>query len=320
MIFPPFWQRATLVNAYIPVAIKSKYIRKILLNETRGRTTDGEQAVYFSHDVSADRTSQALMRALPIASRVCYGDPPGFLNQEEKARHQTFVTTLREYFLFSIFSVQSNTARAIDLRQDINITPFPLDLGHEDHHSQETEVVPTHIFREVVLQVAASLYKLQRGEIARMRRSLAGNRHMTLLICGNFFESGLISLDAEIRLYRDALVKHEGRNSSVTIKLHPGSGRRKIKKIRELMMHFPNSILIEDLASKIPIECLLVYMGNVNIISFSSASIPLRYAMYLTVCHALDDQAVVTRFNESAQSNFRRANLLVLEAMREVKK
>lgn len=281
VIFPKLSERRYHLSQFRTIVYRIYRIRTIL------ETNNNIDAIFFSHDASADQTAQVLMQSFSKADPICFGDPPGFLYpqfhsiyQENFLKRQFWVSRARGLTSLILPKISIVT---IDFYNNLNTT------------NGKVLVLP----REIVIQTLSSL---QRGitEIKEELRidyaNLVGNANsLSILLISNFSESGLIDIHKELALYSDICKNFISSDCKLIIKPHFGTNIRFLKRLsNSLSLYSPE--IFTSLAGQIPIELFPELVRRSTIISVSSSSALLAHLFDTKISHALTRTRILQNF------------------------
>jgi hypothetical protein len=120
----------------------------------------------------------------------------------------------------------------------------------------------------------------------------------------------------ELELYHETVEQFIPINSRIVIKAHPASSREKNQLLLQKLKQ--NYDVFELDKTEIPIECMELLIKQSTIISFSSASISLKYLYGIPVIHALSNEWIKAFFYEHSLDWMLESNELYLKTMKDL--
>lgn len=136
-----------------------------------------------------------------------------------------------------------------------------------------------------------------REEFCDARKVISSkNQYKTLLIIGNFCESGLSSFENEIAIYQDAFEANNLYEGGVFVKFHPSSQEEKNQRVMELLKSRCNMPPINLDCHKIPIEFFVPDEHDLRVYSFSFSAISLTYLFKVQSHYLLNNDYISEKF------------------------
>ncbi len=307
LALPTLMQRCVRLLPYQRVSARARWISCEFAD-------DHIEAVYFSHDASADRTAQAVMQAFPGARRVCYGDPPGFLgpSYSENIRDRKADRWLKRRFWESrvrdleALYVQTASIIAIDFRS----SDADAAGGAVDH----VKVLPRTILTENLLRIQAGLRETL--GVDDVMACIKTNKEIPpyLLLLSNFSESGLMTSDNEMKMYVDICGNYVAAGARILIKPHFGTRADFVSRLVARLVRFRARLLPESL-QLLPVELMSEVVSACQVISVSSSSALLVKLLGVDVIHALSADLIQRYFKASAVDYMVEANECIKSKM-----
>ncbi|KGP63630.1 hypothetical protein EP47_03130 [Legionella norrlandica] len=292
---------------YLPVNLRAKLIRSRLKKYQFDE-------LLFSHDISSDFWNQALMHAFPYAKRICYGDALGLvytqnyfsrlmyqiINKDKIILHNILARIKRKL----IYPGKKNQLQAQEA-----ILAIPCDPGKDFLTQCKLSIVSKKDLKQCVADLANCIpeFKTHLQDLIKNTPSAC-----YLLMHSNFTESKLTTIENEIALYKEILLAHAKKNSTIIIKPHPAHNPELFLLIINALKKDYNIHVIDQQYYHLPIELAesLVYGCEVLSVSYSSISLPYLYDK--RVKHVLTQELVNKYFSVEKMSWFIESNNLYL--------
>jgi Alpha-2,8-polysialyltransferase (POLYST) len=270
---------------------------------------------YYSHDLTSDFMSQAFMQAYPNAYKVSFGDGFGLFYDQKHFDKQFF--PINDFSLSSIKNCFRRLKRIWSLSTCPTIYEADVFLGilpqEASPHFFKAKHVET-IDKAMVLDLNQQFLDIFADEYL----VYAEEKQKYVFLMGSYSESKLMSLEQELDLYMDVFAKHIPKNSTVFLKSHPGAHQEKFKL---LIPQLENEYeLFETPASELPIEWMSNLLKNAKVVSFSYASISLKYFYDIKVIHALNQELIHLYFYTKSILWVSVSNQMYLDKIRDLEK
>ncbi len=278
------------LRGFTPIRLKERFYSRMF----GGRNFD---RLYYSHDSSSDYNAQALMRVFPEAEPICYGDPPGYIygSNSEGVRLYRGIQRLvrRTQQIFAFFGIEQQ----IDAARSVLIIPLAFDPAI---FAQKPYQI---VARDLVLKLNNLLIRqVLQHEACRSIVGSQGWEKGLLLIASNYFETGLISLNNEVELYRKLINQHATAGQPIIIKPHPMSKLDKSRRLEQrLQAEGISVLLLNGELQEIPVELMVGCKAPQGITSVSSAGMMIRYLYGLDVQLPLDQESIGRYFYPHAK-------------------
>lgn len=210
-----------------------------------------------------------VLSAYPTATHICYGDSIGiYLPKSFMAKRPTGILDIVGWFRHLVSLPLLCISKP---RLDLSYLLLPNAFGC----SPKGKVVSTK--SKVLKELLIRLTPLIMGEkIEKLTRSLAG-KNVFILMSSNFSEQGVMSIESEIRAYREWSEQFSESDSVLLIKSHPRDSLYKRKMILDCLRNvFSEVISVDSIGSAyLPIEVLMLYIQplvkNLNALTVSTA-------------------------------------------------
>jgi hypothetical protein len=278
-------------------------------------------AVYYSHDISADFIAQSTMQAFPAAERICFGDALGVVYTNNYFTEQAFpvgVFSKKNRGLSCIGNLIRRIKRSWTLprknqRFDANyaVLILPCDPGGDFLPGKKLLQVPDGILF-MILNLLST--KVEQYVNSVKIESMEGIIPSYVMLLGSFCESRLITEAREIELYIEVARQHVLLGRRIVLKGHPVSSQEKINRIANALRaaNFEVSVTSTD---ELPIELMPSLIMDNIILSLSYSSISLTYLYGAKVRHVLDRDLIHGFFPKSTRSWILDSNKLYLEQL-----
>jgi hypothetical protein len=284
----------------------------------------GEQNIarfYYSHDLTSDFMSQAFMQAYPNAYKVSFGDGFGLFYDKNYFEKQFFPIHRWPSSLADCRSwtknLLSRIKRAWSLWTCSKIYTADIFLGilpqEASPHFFEDNPVQT-IDKGLVLNLNEKFLEVLKDE----NPNIGQDEQKYIFLMGSYFESKLMSLENELNLYADVFEKHIPKNSTIVLKTHPAAHPDKLQELKNRFQH--DYQLIEMPLSDMPIEWMSNLLKNAKVISFSYASIALKYLYDIQVIHVLNQELIHLYFYTKSILWMSESNQMYLDKIRDLEK
>lgn len=284
----------------------------------------GEQNIarfYYSHDLTSDFMSQAFMQAYPNAYKVSFGDGFGLFYDKNYFEKQFFPIHIRPRSLADCRSwtknLLSRIKRAWSLWTCSKIYAADIFLGilpqEASPHFFEDNPVQT-IDKGLVLNLNEQFLEVLKDE----NPNIGQDEQKYIFLMGSYFESKLMSLENELNLYADVFEKHVPKNSIIVLKTHPAAHPEKLQELKNRFQH--DYQWIEMPLSDMPIEWMSNLLKNAKVISFSYASIALKYLYDIQVIHVLNQELIHLYFYTKSILWMSESNQMYLDKIRDLEK
>ncbi len=297
LVFPDTHCRLFHLSPYRKVVDRADCLRRLLADEA-------VVACYFSHDVSADRTAQSLMQAFPVARRVSYGDPPGFLYPDDPvARFNYFPQHPLKAALWA------TRVRGLEIQYSPECAIIAIDFRGRTGGVGEVHVLERNDLLE-------TLRRIRRGLGPCLPDRLPNHASINVLVMGNFSNSRMTSRQGEMQLYEEICASHVRPGEIVYVKPHPGTDAA---FVRQLIARLGacDARIFPDGDLGLPIELFEEFMAQGSVISVSSASVLIAYLFDCPVVHGLTDARVRRFFRSEYVPPMLTSNQAILARLRE---
>lgn len=226
------------------------------------------------------RGNELMLSTFANACSICYGDsagiylPKSFVDASPSARWKRI---LRET-LYN--SVGTRHASVRDLDAYYLLLPNAFGASIPARKVTRTEI-------SYLRDIFSRLAPLTKTKITdEIWHSLKGHSVWTLL-CSNFSEQGILSVDAEVNAYKEWVVRVKPEGSEVLfIKPHPRDNEKKAQAINDaLHPYFSHVISATESNSYLPIEAMLTAFQekgeNLRVLTCSTACLGTRLVLNL---------------------------------------
>ncbi|HBB52563.1 MAG TPA: hypothetical protein DCZ80_01505 [Legionellales bacterium] len=276
----------------------------------------GQQQIarfYYSHDLTSDFISQAFMQGFPKSYKVSFGDGFGLFYDKKHFEKQFF--PINDFSQASIKNVLSRIKRAWSVMScsqvfdaDMLLGILPQEASSNCFHNKHVQTID----KKIVLDLNNQFMKIfeQDDDV------FDGEQKKYVFLMGSYSESKLMSLEQELNLYADVFAKHIPQKSMIMLKTHPAAHPEKLK---QLLNRFENVYqMFEISSSDMPIEWMINLLNHAQVISFSYASISLKYLYDIQVIHALTQEQIDLYFYTKAILWMSESNQMYLDKIQDL--
>lgn len=233
---PPFLLRKELLPLARP------FLRGRAVKRMRNLFEREYAAIYYPHDVTgASMIIPLLALAWPDAERICFGDGFGIFYAKKRVLSLLGFTCPPHPFLPET------------LPQRL-IGALPTDMSGFLPEWTPLEIIPKAAFSETLRRANKANPWLRRALSAFL--SPYEGQPKTLLLTENHAETGCISFESEIAMYREILLKHTPENAVVIIKPHPGETLPRSAAIQAALGNERRCVPLPDEYSVFPVELM----------------------------------------------------------------
>jgi len=303
LLFPSFLHRMYCLSPYRLLTDRSSWIRKKF-------GVGNCYSCYYSHDVSADHTAQALMQAFPEARRICYGDPPGFLYptrntflRNRVGRWNTLKELVWESRLRGIknwFSPQESII-AVDFRS-----------FDREGQPQTAYVLPNAVLLDTLERLRMDFPEIT-PKASSFFSALTDNECSPyLLLLSNFTASGMTSRQNELELYIDICQSYVPLGETICIKPHIGTPQKLLFLLLARLSDY-RAFVFPVAAQQLPIELLPELIARSHVLSVSSSSALIAHLFKSDVTHVLTEDRIRHFFKPAYVAYMLKANKAIVE-------
>lgn len=276
-------------------------------------------SLFFAHDISADFIAQSAMQAFPDAARVCFGDALGVVYSNDYFTQITYPLSgsyflknprqLVQNILFRAKRTLSLPAKKRRLDAEYLALCLPCDPSGTYFLGKTQIPIAKNLLQQMVTTLSAAVSKALQKDPSVDTDAL---HSAFILLIGSYAESRLCSMESEKALYLAAAKAYISPGSTLILKPHPGASKTKIAEITTLLSKHYKVLVFRHF--EIPIEFMLHSIAQSTVISFSYASVSLRYLnKNIQVIHAMDDALINQFFSKATQKYMQMSNQLYIE-------
>ncbi len=281
VVFPGTRCRLARLSPYRKVVDRAQFLRQLLVGGP-------VEACYFSHDVSADRTAQALLHAFPAARRVCYGDPPGFLYPDDPVARSGYFPKHPVKAAF-----WATRVRGLGIQYSPDQAIIAIDFRDRSDAVGAVHVLERGDLLETLRRIRRGLDRCLPDRLPGPP-AVPGRPSMKVLLLGNFTSSRMTSWRDEMQLYEEICAEHVRPDEILCVKPHPGTDAAFMRQLIP-RLGVRDARIFPDGGLGLPIELFEEFMAGGSVISVSSSSVLIAYLFDCPVVHGLTD-GLVRRF------------------------
>lgn len=219
------------------------------------------------------------MQAMPLARRICYGDPPGFLYPTCSSLPKNKNTIKQRIWKSRLRGLRN----WLSATQSIIAVDFRSQEDGADAY--EVHLLPCHIILETLKRLRSGFHDIALAE-SSLLNEWAVNESPHLLLLSNFTNSGMTTRQNELALYVDICQSHVPLGGMICIKPHIGTRKKFISQLIEKLADY-RAVVFPVAIQQLPVELFSELFARSHVLSVSSSSALIARLFRTEVTHVL---------------------------------